>query len=418
MSPARSPGRSIDDHLTAVLSLARPATPVTLPVATSLGAVLAADAVATLPVPPFSNSAMDGFLLHSGDLPGNGPWTLPVAGDVPAGANAVSVPAGTAVRIMTGAPVGDPVAEGLRVIPVEDTSVPPGPVALPDEVTVNHLRPQRTHIRPAGEDTSPGDVVVPAGTRIAAGTVAALISAGVDEVSAHPRPKVAVIASGDELVEAGVVPGVGQIPDSNRPMLASLLTEEGVTEVSAWHVRDSGGEFAAMLSRAAREHDLVITSGGVSAGAFDVVREVTSGADVWFGPVAQKPGGPQGLGVWENTPLVCLPGNPVAAYVSFHLYVAPLVEALSGMPVTPQLWARPHLTALADGDFPAPRGRTTLVPVRLTWSADGPCARPFTRRGTGSHLVASLAETNGIAVLSPDAPPPTAGQPVRVLTRY
>lgn len=419
MSHAHPHPRSIDEHLTAVLALARPApVPVTAPVAGSRGRVLAAAATAALAVPPFSNSAMDGFLVRDEDLPGDGPWILPVAGDVPAGARAVAVPPGAAVRVMTGAPVGDPVADGLRVIPVEDTSVPPGPVPLPAEVTVHRVQPGRRHIRAAGENISPGDVVVPVGTRIDAGTIAALISAGVDAVRVHPLPRVAVISSGDELVDAGVRPGPGQIPDSNRPMLAALLAEKGVVDVTTAHVddhADADGGLAAELARAARDHDLVITTGGVSVGAFDVVREVTSGGDMWFGSVAQKPGGPQGAGTWEGTPLVCLPGNPVAAWVSFHLYVSPLLAALSGSGVAPSLWARPHLNAAAGRDFPMARGRTALVPVRLDWSAGGAVAEPFTPRGTGSHLVASLAGVDGIAVLDPGVPGLTAGQPVPVL---
>ncbi|AGF72224.1 gephyrin-like molybdotransferase Glp [Corynebacterium halotolerans] len=418
MSHVGAPARSIDEHLAAVLSLSRTTAPVTLPSVAALGSVLAADAVATLAVPPFSNSAMDGFLLHAADLNGAGPWTLPVAGDVPAGSTAVEVPRGAAVRIMTGAPVGDPVDPGLIVVPVEQTTTPPGPGVLPAEVTVREVTPGRAHIRRAGANTSPGDVVARAGTRVDAGTLAALVSAGVDSVSTHPPVRVAVISSGDELVEPGVTPGPGQIPDSNGLMLAALLTEAGVSDVSRAHAGDVDGGFAEELSRACTDNDLVITSGGVSAGAFDVVREVTGAGDMWFGHVAQKPGAPQGLGVWEDTPLVCLPGNPVAAFVSFHLYVAPLVRALAGHPAPASQLARPHVTAVAEREFPVPRDRAIIVPVRLDWSTGRAVATPFARRGVGSHLVASLVATDGLAVIAPDAPAPAAGDPVTVVLTH
>lgn len=411
--------RSITEHLAALLDLdtAAPGEPVTVAPVDARGLVLAADAVATLPVPPFSNAAMDGFLVRDGDLAGPGPWTLPVRGDIPAGGAATEVPAGAAVRIMTGAPVGEHHAD-LRVIPVEDTDIPGGPQPLPDSVTVHSVRPERRHIRTLGENISPGAVVVPAGTRIDPGAVAALISAGLPRVSAFPRPRVAVLSSGNELVEPGMRPGPGQLPDSNRPMLAALFAEQGI-EVTQIHSGDRPLDFRAVLDRLCATQDLVVTTGGVSVGAFDVVREATSGEGMWFGTVAQRPGSPQGMGDRGRAVLMCLPGNPVAAFVSWCLYVPPLLSALSGVVPARGLWERPHVRAtIAEGvSLPAAPERTFLAPVHLDWSGGRAVAAPFNRHSTGSHLVASLAHTDGIAVIEPGTGRLQPGDTVGVLLR-
>ncbi len=411
--------RSITEHLAALLDLdlASPGGPVALSPVDARGMVLADDAVATLPVPPFSNAAMDGFLVREGDLIGPGPWTLPVVADVPAGGVATGVPAGGAVRIMTGAPVGEDHA-GLRVIPVEDTDVPGGPHPLPESVTVRAVRPERRHIRMLGENISPGEVVVTAGSRVDPGAVAALISAGVTRVTAFPRPRVAVLSSGSELVEPGMWPGPGQLPDSNRPMLAALFAEQGI-EVTEVHSGDRPLDFRVVLDRLCATHDLVVTTGGVSVGAFDVVREATSGEGMWFGTVAQRPGSPQGLGTRGRAVLMCLPGNPVAAFASWCLYVPPLLSALSGTVPARGLWERAHVRAtVAEGvTLPSSPERAFLAPVHLDWSGGRVVAAPFNRHSTGSHLVASLAGTDGVAVIEPGAGRLQAGDTVGVLLR-
>lgn len=401
-------GRPLTDHLAAVSALARsaPRRVTTVPLADAVGLILAEPATARLAVPPFANSAMDGYLVRSVDLAtGPGPWTLRVAGDVPAGSAPLSPGPGEAVRIMTGSPVEESLAGRLRVIPVEQTNIRPGPVDLPDEVAVHSFVPDRRHIRPAGGNVSPGQLVVGPGARVDAGTTAALISAGVTEVSVFAAPVVAVIASGDELVEPGEVPGVGQIPDSNRPMLTALARVNGAGKVISAHAGDFPGTFADVLDRVAGEADLIVTSGGVSAGVYDVVRATTSASPrgtMWFGEVAQRPGAPQGAGTWAGVPLLCLPGNPVAAFTSFHLYVAPALGLLAGRPAPAHLLDRPRLRAVAAEQMPAPRDRTLVIPVRLDHSRPGlPAAIPFNGTAVGSHLVASLADTDGLALLAP-----------------
>ena len=409
--------RTVTEHLAAVLALVPASRPIRrLDVRAAHGHVLATDCPARLPVPPFSNSAMDGFLVHSSDVRGTGPWTLPVLGDVPAGAAPRQLEPGGALRIMTGAPIaGDPAA--LRVVPVEDTDVPPGPAALPDSVTVHHVRETRTHIRLAGENIAVGGPALSAGTVLDSGAVAAAVSCGITGVEVYRRPRVAVISSGDELLAPGVIPGPGQLPDSNRAMLAALLTEHGVTEVTDVHSADAAPGLRGLLEELTRDHDLVLTTGGVSVGAFDVVREVTEPAGVWFGTVAQRPGQHQGAGRWNGVPVLCLPGNPVAAFVSFLLYVPPLLRALAGHAPQAGLWTRPHVSALLAGDgLPAAPSRSVLAPVSLSYSEAGVTAAPFDRRG-GSHMVASLAGTDGLAVIPPGEHRPAPGDPVRVLLR-
>ena len=392
--------RSISAHLEAVLALASPLPAESAAVGASLiGRVLAADATARFPVPPQANSAMDGFLVHAADLSSPGPWTLPVAGDVPAGAAPIDVPAGHAVRIMTGAPVAD--TAGMLVVPVENTTTPAGPVALPNNVTITDA-PTKSHIRPAGEDIQPGAPVAAAGTLVAAAVIAALISAGVYSVSAFRRPRIAIISSGEELLSSPAELAPGQLPDSNGPMLAALAGAH-----THLHVGDSPADLASALDKLAPSHDLVITSGGVSAGAFDVVHTVLGSTGTsWFGHVEQRPGAPQGYSLWHNTPVLCLPGNPVAAFVDFQLYARPLIAALSGHPAPRE---RVNLRARVDSPLPSFRGRPTIVPVTVDFQAEPAITSHLSH---GSHRIVSLAGTNGFCLISSE--PPAVGEETTV----
>lgn len=410
---------TIAEHLSRVLALTSPGAAVTLPLQDALGCVLATDARATLAVPPFSNSAMDGYLVNTVDLDSAGTAILQVSGDVAAGARACVPAPGCAIRIMTGAPLPDPVPAGLAVIPVEDTSARPGPHKLPDTINIHRYR-GRAHIRPRGDNLAPGDCVARAGELVDAGMLAGLISAGVVEVEVFPRPKVTVLSSGDELVAAGVTPAEGQIPDSNRPMVAALLREAGVTEVSEAHTGDDPGEFQETFTRAVSGSDLVITTGGVSAGAFDVVKAVIGGAaEMWFGAVEMQPGKPQGAGTWKradggDTVVLCLPGNPVAAFVSFLIFVHPVLEKLCGLPTVAELDSRPRVTATAQVVFPDARAKDLIIPVRLSWGPGGAGAAPFTRQGRGSHFVASLNGVDGFTIVPTHGTGAAPGEPLEV----
>ncbi|MDO4631718.1 MAG: molybdopterin molybdotransferase MoeA [Corynebacterium sp.] len=401
------PFRSLAEHLAEVVAVGAPTPSEVVPTQAALGLVLAADVAARLPVPPFSNSAMDGFITHRSSLVGSDPWELPVSGDIPAGRPPVDVAAGTAVRIMTGAPI--PVATeataetaaDLVVIPVEDTDVPAGAVPLPERIVVSAVS-DRNHIRHQGENCQIGDVVARAGTLVDAGVIASLLSTGITEVLVHRRPKVAVISAGDELVTDVAAPAdlrPGAIPDSNRPMLTNLLHEHGVYDVHAALVPDDTAAFQAELASLSREYDAIVTAGGVSAGAFDVVKEAfdspTDGlaAAMWFGPVQIQPGKPQGLGTVNGTPVICLPGNPVSSFVCFYLFVLPLVRVLAG--VDPQQAVQhPRLRLPAHDPIKAPRGRDLFIPCSMNWSAGD--AYPVIPGGMGSHFVASLVDATAL----------------------
>ena len=397
--------RTMDEHLQAALALVAPlqhtAQVSTRDLNDHHGIVVARDVMSAAAIPPFTNSAMDGFLVRSTDLAGDGPWTFPVSGDIPAGSPPVPVPAGHAVRIMTGAPVPeDPDTKGdeLYVIPIENTDARND--VMPTTVTVKDYTPHRAHIRYRGEHVQPGDVVTHAGTRIDAGVIATLISAGVEQVELYPRPTVCVITSGDEVGDARNAWG---IPNSNGPMLVAAAHASGAVPTHR-HVRDDAAAVHAAIDTAASEFDLVVTVGGVSAGAYDVVRAVGGTADMWFGPVDIQPGKPQGLGTWNGTPVMCLPGNPVAAYVSFFLFVVPVLHTLAGMPAPHSVWDRPHVSAFVSDDFPQPGPRTRFIPVQLTWGEHGATAT-LPHGGTGSHMVATLAGVHGLAVLPAESEP-------------
>lgn len=401
--------RPVDEHLRSAVALASPEKVVDVPVRKAWGYVIASDAFARLAVPAFDNSAMDGFVAHASDLAGEGPWTLPVVGDIPAGSTPMEVPAGHAARIMTGAPV--PHQSGLAIVPVENTNIARGPVPLPAEVTIHKADLSRDYIRHKASNVAPGDVAAKAGTVCDAGTVAALTSLGVKTVDVYRKPTVAVISTGEELVESAAEAGEFTIPDSNRPMLATLARAYGVEDVVEYHAGDTNEDFRAILSDAAARADIIVTSGGVSVGAFDVVRAVTEPSqDMWFGPVAQRPGEPQGLGRWEGAALVCLPGNPVAAFNSFHLYVAPLIRTTAGWPAPESIAQRARISVTVSADFPRPRKPHTLfVPVRLDYQGAEVSASPFSAVGPGSHLVGSLSHTDGLAVVPFD--PGSQGSP-------
>lgn len=371
-----------------------------------LGLILAEDIDAVLPVPPFTNSAMDGYAVRARDVT-EVPARLKVVGDSPAGAPTDrSVGAGEAVRIMTGAPL--PVGADA-IVPVEATDQRPGAAPLPQWVEIREPAGLGRHIRRAGEDVPVGSPVLTSGTRLTPAALAAAIATGHGELAVHPRPRVAVIATGSELVPPGRTPGPGQLPDSNSPMLAALVEQAGADVAVRVAVADDVEVFGRALEAAAARADLVLTTGGVSAGAFDVVKEF-GGLD--FHAVLMQPGRPQASGWIElderRVPLLGLPGNPVSVFVSFHVFVAPLLAALAG----DRAWERPTLVARASTAWRSPAGRQQYVPVAL--AADGTCAPPHAL-GSGSHLIASLHLADGLAIVAADVTEVAAGDELTVL---
>lgn len=373
--------RDLETHVTRALALVAPAQPQLRPLADALGLTASRDHAAVHPSPPFDNSAMDGYAVVSDDLAAataDAPVRLPIAGETAAGAAPGAVAVGSAWRIMTGAPMPD---GADAVVQVESTD---GGLV---QVEVVSAVPPGRHVRRAGEDALPGDVIVRSGQRFTAARLAALAAVGVADVDVVRPTRVAIIATGDELVDPGRPLGPGQIHDSNSVLLAGLVREAGA---EAWVTERVGDRSEALWERLrGLEADLIITTGGVSVGAYDVVKAALSGPDVEFVQVAMQPGKPQGLGVVNGTPIVCLPGNPVSVLVSFATIVAPMLARFRGASAVPLA-----VTATVADGWSSPRGRRQFMPVRFT--APGRVV-PGTTGGSGSHLIASLAAAEALA---------------------
>lgn len=402
--------RTRTDHLAEVLALVAPLPPVTVPLDAADGLVLAQDVVASAPSPRFDNSAMDGYAVRQADVAvaaADAPVVLEVVGDLPAGSDAEpQVGPGTAARIMTGAPV-PPGADAI--VPVELTD------AGTEKVTVTAPVPPGAHVRRAGDDVQAGDVVLRAGTELTAYRVAAVAATGVGEVLVHRRPRVAVLSTGSELVAPGEPVGRGQLPDSNSFLLAAAARAAGADVVRVGAVPDDAAALAGALARVAPDADLVVTSGGVSVGAYDVVKEVLAPlAGMRFVAVAMQPGKPQGFGTLDDgTPVLALPGNPVSAFVSFEAFVRPAIQSLRGL--SGEALHRPRTSGTATEGWSTPQGREQVIPVALDDDGGVTTVRPAAERGSGSHLVAGLARANGLAFVPADVERVVAGDTVTVM---
>ncbi|MGV8978597.1 MAG: gephyrin-like molybdotransferase Glp [Cellulomonas sp.] len=386
--------RTVMEHRQAVLEQITPTPAVTFALEDAAGLVLAGDVTAPESLPRFDNSAMDGYAVRSADVAGasaESPVLLRVVADLAAGTDAApEIGAGTAARIMTGAPV-PPGADAI--VPVEDTD------HGTEQVEIRAAAPAGRHIRRVAEDVAVGDLVLRAGQELTPYRLAAVAAVGRPEVLVHRRPVVVVISTGSELVTPGVATRRGQIPDSNSYLLAAAARAAGAQVHRLGAVRDDAHALAEAMESAGFA-DLIVTSGGVSVGAYDVVKEVLARmAGMFFVPVAMQPGKPQGYGrLGDGTPLIALPGNPVSAFVSFEAFVRPAILALRGL-TGPDL-LRPTLLARVEAGWSSPAGREQHMPVTLVAGPDGVVvARPAAARGSGSHLVASLAAADGIAVV-------------------
>lgn len=400
--------RSVEEHRAAALALARPLEAVDLALEVAAGHVLARDVRADGPLPAWDNSAMDGYAVRVADVADAGPGrgvALSVVADLPAGSAAQPfVGPGQAARIMTGAPV-PPGADA--VVPVEDTD------AGTTTVTVRAAPRVGAHIRRAGEDARQGDVVLRSGALLVERRVGAVAAAGAGSVTVHRRPRVVVLATGSELVAPGNPRARGQIPDSNSYLLAAAVRAAGCDVVRLPAVPDDAERLRAVLTEHAPAADAVVTAGGVSVGAYDVVKEALTGwGEVEFVAVAMQPGKPQGLGrLPGGTPVFSLPGNPVSVFVSFEVLVRPALLRMRGL----ALVDRPTVHAVVDDGWRTPRGRAQYMPVALREEAGGWRARRAVPGGSGSHLAAGLAAADGLAVVPADTPEVRSGDLLTVM---
>jgi len=367
------------------------------------GRVLARDIAAPLPLPPFANSAVDGYAVASRDLPQNSEQAFPVTGRVQAGgAAATPVMPGQAVRIFTGAPMPD---GSDTVFMQEDVRLENGRVVLPAG-----LKPG-ANVRPAGEDIPAGRAALKAGRRLRPQDIALVAAFGLTELGVTRRLRVAVFSTGNELVSPGEARGAAQLFDSNRFMLMAMLTRLGCDVSDLGILRDERTSLAGALQQVAGRHDLILTTGGVSTGEEDHVRAaVESVGKLVLWRMAIKPGRPVAMGVIDGTPLIGLPGNPVASFVTFVHVVRPTVLALSGAMQEKLVPMPVH----AGFTYRKKIARREYVRVSLHTAADGGLeAVKFPREGAG--LLSSLADTDGLVELGEDVTQVEPGQTVGFL---
>ena len=383
-----------------------PLEPRTVALPDALGLVTAQELVATEAVPPFANTAMDGYALRAGDTAGasaGAPVALRVTSELPAGRSpaGVSVGRGEAVRIMTGAAIPDG-ADAIVMVEVTERDGDDGVRVLAE------ARPG-DHIRPAGGDLEPGQAVFPAGTVLTAAHLGVLASLDQREVRVVPRARVGVVSTGDELVESGPLAS-GQIRDANRPMVLALAAAAGAEPVDFGIAPDDEERITAVLTDALSSCDAVVTTGGVSVGDYDYVAAVLErlGTVEWW-QVAIKPAKPLAFGVAAGTPIFGLPGNPVSSHVSWELFARPAVLARMGHAHR----FRPEVMAVAEHEMRRkPDGKLHLDRVRVRYEDDR-----FRVARTGaqySNVLTAMAAANGLALL-PDGDGAAEGDDVRVM---
>ncbi len=398
---------SVDEHVERVLEALSPLAPYDQPLLEALGLPVCEDIAAPIDLPAFDNSAMDGYAVCFDDVASASdehPVHLPVVGEVAAGQSRhLALSPGTSVKIMTGAPI----PQGAdAVVQVEWTD---GGVA---SVRISRAPERGRHIRERGEDVRVGDVLLEEGAILGPRQLGLLASVGRAQVRARPRPRVVIMSTGSELREPGTGLGHDSIYDANSYMLAAAARAAGAIAYRVGIVSDDPQEFSDALSDQLVRADVVVTSGGVSKGEYDVVKEVLSEVGtVSFGEVAMQPGKPQGFGfVGEDaTPIFTLPGNPVSSYVSFEVFVVPAIRRMMGrLP-----YRRPMVGALLSKGFSSSPGRRQFV--RALFEVDHRGAHVTPVGGHGSHLMGDLAEANALIVADEDATSFSAGEQVQVL---
>ena len=387
-----------------VLSKCSPLDAKTVPIDDAARLVIAEDIAAQGPIPPFDNTAMDGFAIRSADL-ANAPVTLDMVGTIAAGAAPdMTVEAGQAVRIMTGAPI-PPGADAVVMVELTE---------LADDLTTVDVResvPVGNHIRPTGDDVRAGDTVFKAGTVLRPAHLGVCTSIGVYEVATYRRPRIGVISTGDELVDEPRPLEMGQIHDSNRHTLLALVRAMGAEGVDLGLIVDDEDKIRDAMSAAAQQCDAVVTSGGVSMGDFDYVKKVlTEIGDMRWMQVAIKPAKPLAFGTVGDTPIFGLPGNPVSSMVSFELFARPGIRAMMGH-ADPMV---APVRGIAGADLHRrPDGKTHFARVHANLTPEGRYSASFSG-GQGSHQLSAMAAANALAVI-PDGNGVSIGEDVDLI---
>ncbi|MEC5180314.1 molybdopterin molybdotransferase MoeA [Arthrobacter sp. CG_A4] len=352
------------------------------PLLAALGRGLAEDIVAPLDLPSFANSQMDGFAIRSTDVPDDGA-ELRVAAPVPAGIAPAELAPGTAAPIMTGAmmPPGADAVVPIELAVPDSFPVPgePATVRLPAAAAGNF-------VRNAGSDIRTGELALAAGTFLGPGQLGLLAALGFTEVPAYRALRILLVTTGDEVVEPGSPLGPGKIYDSNATLLETSMRQAGLEVTRTGISTDRPGELTGLLRRHTPDVDLIVTTGGVSKGAYEVVRQAMEGHDVEFLGVALQPGGPQGIGTFDGVPVLGFPGNPVSCLVSFEMFLRPVLGALFGSPAP-----RPAVRARLAEALTSPPGKHQVR--RGTLRPDGTVGL---EGGAGSHLVSALAHSNAL----------------------
>ncbi|MFF1877623.1 gephyrin-like molybdotransferase Glp [Leifsonia sp. NPDC058230] len=399
---------TVDQHAAHIAALLAPALAARatelVPLENALGRVVADDVPSPVDLPFFRNSQMDGFAVRAADV-ATVPVALEVSGDIPAGHTIpVVLISGTAIRIMTGAPV----PEGAdAIVPVEDTELILG---RDDDLTgavveIKRSRLPGEYVRERGSDLRQGEVIVPAATRLGPRHLAALAAAGVAQVTVREPVRVGILTTGSELVRDDRPAEFGQIFDANGIALAALVEQAGASVSYRGTSDDDPAAFRKVLDAAVAASDLVLTSGGISKGAFEVVRDVLEPLGAEVTTIAMQPGGPQATAVVHDVPVVCFPGNPVSTQVSFTVFVRGLLLQAAGLPaaVTAQAALAAPIHSIA-GKRQFLRGR--LTEPSLVEQVSGP----------SSHLVAGMARADVLIDVPADAVDLTAGTDVTVWT--
>jgi molybdopterin molybdotransferase len=404
----------VDEARHRILAAFKPLSVERRPLNDALGFVLAEDVVAGCHVPAFPNAAMDGFAVRAQDTVSASPARpvlLRVIAEAAAGyQNDTVLTPGTTIRIMTGAPVPDGANAVVRFEETDEASRTTRHGAG-DVVAIHHTATAGEHVRPIGEDVQAGATVLSTGARVRPAEIGVLATLNRTQVTVHRRPRVGILATGDEIVDPGEPLAPGQIRNSNAPMLAAMVTRVGGEPVSLGIARDNSDELCHCLVKA-KGLDLILTTGGVSVGDYDLVKQVLQREgriDIW--EVRIKPGKPLAFGWLGGMPLLGLPGNPVAAAVAFEQFARPAIRTMLG---DPNLTIPTIMVRLAER-IENRGGRRHFVRVAVSATPDGYVAH--IAGGQGSSVLSTLAKANGLLVIPEDVPMAERGScfPVQML---